>query len=76
MVYIISSQGVAKEMAIIDMRKIEKKYVGLWVALNESRTRVAGCGKTIEAALSEAKKKGIKDPILTKIPSENLGYLL
>ncbi|OGW77033.1 MAG: hypothetical protein A3I73_01435 [Omnitrophica bacterium RIFCSPLOWO2_02_FULL_45_16] len=63
-------------MAIIDMRKIEKKYVGLWVALNESRTRVAGCGRTIEIALSEAKKKGIKDPILTKIPSENLGYLL
>jgi len=58
------------------MRKIEKKYVGLWVALNESRTRVVSYGGTIEAAVAKAKKKGIKDPILTKIPSENLGYLL
>ena len=63
-------------MAVIDMRKIEKKYVGFWVALNESRTKVAGYGKSIETALAKAKKKGIKDPILTKIPSENLGYLL
>jgi len=63
-------------MAVIDMRKIEKRYMGLWVALNDSRTRVAAYGDTIEDALSKAKKKGIKDPILTKIPSENLGYLL
>jgi len=63
-------------MVVIDMRKIEKKYVGCWVALNESRTKVAGYGNSIETALAKAKKKGIKDPILTKIPSENLGYLL
>ena len=63
-------------MSIVDMRKIEKKYAGLWVALNESRTKVTGYGKTIETALAKAKKKGVKDPILTKIPSENLGYLL
>ncbi len=63
-------------MVTIDMRKIEKKYTGLWVALNHPRTKVSGYGETIQAALLKAKKKGIKDPVLTKIPSENLGYLL
>jgi Family of unknown function (DUF5678) len=63
-------------MAVIDMRRIEKKYVGLWVALNDSRTNVAGYGNTIETAIAKAKKRGIKDPILTKIPSDNMGYLL
>lgn len=63
-------------MAVIDMRKIEKKYAGLWIALNESRNNVAGFGTSLEEALAKAKKKGIKDPILTRIPSENFGYLL
>ena len=64
------------KMAVIDMRKIEKKYAGLWVALNDSRTKVTGFGASLEEALTNAKKKGIKDPIITRIPSENFGYLL
>jgi len=33
-------------------------------------------GHTPEEALEEAKRKGYKDPILTKIPIENRSYLL
>lgn len=63
-------------MPVIDMSKIEQKYPGQWVALNEGRTKVVGFGHTIKEALAESKKKGVKDPILTKVPTESLGYLL
>ena len=63
-------------MPIIDMSKIERRHLGQWVALNETRTKVVGFGPTIKEALAKSKKKGVKDPILTKVPTESLGYLL
>jgi len=63
-------------MKAIDMTPIMKKYPGYFVALSYDRKRVLGKGRTPEEALREANKKGYKDPILTKIPYENLSYLL
>ena len=63
-------------MKAIDMTPIIRKYPGYFVALSYDRKKVLSKGHTPEEALREAKKKGYKDPILTKIPYENRSYLL
>ena len=63
-------------MKAIDMTPIIKKFPGYFVALSSDRKKVLGKGHTPEEALKEAKRKGYKDPILTRIPHENRSYLL
>ncbi len=63
-------------MKAIDMSKIQRKYAGYFVALSQDMKNVLGKGHTPEEALKEAKKKGYKDHVLTKIPNENRSYLL
>jgi len=63
-------------MRAIDMTPIIKKYRGYFVALSYDRKKVLGKGYTPDQAIKEAKKKGFKDPIITKIPEENRSYLL
>jgi len=63
-------------MTPIDMTKIYKKYAGMWVALDEKRTKALATGKTANEALQASKKKGVNNPIITKIPTENFGYIL
>jgi len=63
-------------MKAIDMTPIIKKYPGYFVALSCDRKKVFGKGHTAEEALAEAKRKGVKESILTKIPEENRSYLL
>lgn len=40
-----------------------------WAALNEEQTRIVGTGKTMEEALTQARKNGVEDPILHWVPS-------
>jgi len=63
-------------MKAIDMTPIIKKFPGYFVALSYDRKKVLGKGHTPEEALKEEKRKGYKDPILTRIPYENRSYLL
>jgi hypothetical protein len=63
-------------MKAIDMTPIIKKYPGYFVALSYDRKKVLGKGHSPEEALKEAKEKGFKDPLLTRIPEENRSYLL
>ena len=63
-------------MKAIDMTPIIKKYRGYFVALSHDRKKVYGKGHTAEEAINEAKEKGIKEPIITKVPVENRNYLL
>jgi len=63
-------------MKAIDMTPIIRKYPGYFVALSYDRKKVLGKGHTPQEALTEARGKGFKDPILTKIPEENRSYLL
>ena len=60
----------------LDMTPIIKKYPGYFVALSYDRKKVLGKGHTPEEALKEAKRKGHKEVVLTKIPVENRSYLL
>ncbi len=63
-------------MAPIDMTKIYKKYSGMWVALDEGRTKVLATGKTAKEVLQTSRKRGVRNPIITKVPTENFGYIL
>ena len=66
----------ARLVKAIDMTPIIKNYAGYFVALSYDRKKVLGKGHTPEEALEEAKRKGYKNPILTRIPIENRSYLL
>ena len=59
-----------------DMTPAIKKYPGLFVALSMDRKKILGKGHTPEEALKEAAKKGVLNPLLTKIPHETRSYLL
>ena len=63
-------------MPVIDMVKIEKRYAGKWIALSDNRKKVVGSGDSLKEALSNARKQGYKDPILSKIPRQFLEYIL
>jgi len=60
---------------IKNFSEIYPKYKGLWVALTEKEDRVVSSGKDLKAVFNEAKKKGIKTPILFKVPEKILGYV-
>ena len=59
----------------IDWTKIYKKYKGLWVALLDDEKTVVGSGDSLEKALDQAWKKGHKNPIIMRMPTEILPYV-
>lgn len=63
-------------MKAVDMTRVIRKYPGLFVALSRNRKKVLGKGTTPEQALREARKRGVKIPLLTRIPEENRSYLV
>ncbi len=63
-------------MKVVDMTAAIRRYHGQFVALSGDRRRVVASGRTPEAALLAAKKKGAKQPVLTRIPEDNRSYLL
>jgi len=65
-----------KSKKAIEKLTTYKKYANKWIAITPDEKKVVGSGRTLSKAIKEAKKKGIKDPILTKIPKKALGYLL
>ncbi len=63
-------------MPVIDMVAIEKRYTGKWIALNDTRKKVIASGDSLKEALANARKKGYRDPILSKVPRQFLEYIL
>ncbi|MBI5457254.1 hypothetical protein HY971_00825 [Candidatus Kaiserbacteria bacterium] len=59
----------------IDLTEAQKKYAGMWVGLAEDQTTVVGAGETLKEALEDAKKKGCKDPIMMRMPKEDITYV-
>ena len=53
-----------------DWTKIYNKYKGLWVALKADEQTVVASGKTVKGVLQAAREKGLKDPILHRVPTE------
>ena len=62
-------------MKTIDWSGIYKKYKGNWVALAEDEITVLAAAKSAKEALSKAKNKGYKNPILTKMPKKLVTYV-
>lgn len=59
----------------MDFTLIFQKYKGLWVALSSDEKKIVGKGKTLESAVREAKRKGVKVPLLFKVPTKILSYV-
>ena len=58
-----------------DWTKLYKKYKGLWVALALDEETVLGVGKTVKEALTQARKKTMDTPFLTKVPETMDAYV-
>lgn len=41
-----------------------------WLALTDDETRIVGRGETVEKAVEEAQKNGVKDPIVVWAPKK------
>ena len=54
----------------IDWSKNFKKYKGLWVAMKNDQVTVVASDKTVIGVLEAARKKGLSDPILFKVPTQ------
>lgn len=63
-------------MKAIDMSPMIKKHRGYFLALSKDRKKVYGKGHTPEEAINEAERKGIKEPVIAKIPEDCRSYLL
>lgn len=59
----------------IDWSKIYQKYKGLWVAFADDEKTVVGSGHTPKEALEQALTKGIKNPILSRMPDKLVAYV-
>lgn len=58
------------------LKKLSQKYPNSWVALEEKTQQVVGVGKTPKEAFIKSQKKGVKEPIITKIPRDYASYVL
>lgn len=59
----------------IDWTRIYRKYKGLWVALKADEKTVIASGKSAKQVFEEAKNKGYKNPILTRMPKNLTTYV-
>jgi len=59
----------------IDWTKIYQKYKGLWVALDKDEKTIIAFDRVAKEAFRKAQKKGIKIPILFKVPTEIVSYV-
>ncbi len=63
-----------KTMAI-NWTEIYKKYKGKWIALDKDETTVVAAAKDAKKAYDEAKKKGLKVPIMFNVPLKLDGHV-
>ena len=61
-------------MKPIDLSQVYKKYKGLWVALVND-TQVISADKSVRKVVEEAKKKGYENPLLFKVPKNDLPFV-
>ena len=60
----------------VDLSKILAKYANCWVALSADERRVVASAKHPQQALTRAKAKGERDPILMWAPKEHSAYIV
>ncbi len=65
-----------KKNEILDFTEIFDLYKGKWVALTKTENKVVGSGISPQEALEESLKKGVKEPVFLKIPSDYTNFIL
>jgi len=58
----------------VDLTKIYNKNKGLWIALDSNLKKVISSGRNAKKVHDNAVKRGLKTPIMFKVPKENLPY--
>lgn len=51
------------------------KYAGFWVALASDESTVVASAERLKPAVSKAKKQGVNNPLMFKVPTEMLPYV-
>lgn len=62
-------------MKSINWSGLFKRYAGMWVALAEDEETVVAASKDAKVAFEEARKSGLKVPIMLKVPEESILYI-
>jgi hypothetical protein len=57
-------------MRVLNRTALAKRYAGKWVALRADRTTVVASGANAEQVLRAARKKGVAQPVLSRMPRE------
>ena len=60
----------------IDLSEIYKAYPNQWIAISDDESKVIASGTSLDKVIKEARKKGAKEPIVTKTPKEFKSYIL
>lgn len=50
-------------------------HKGKWVALDKNETKILGSGSSVKEVVKQARKKGVKIPILFKVPKRLLLFI-
>jgi len=54
---------------------VPRKFAGLWIAWNRSKTEIVASGRTLDEARSEAESVGEFEPVLAKAPRADVRFL-
>lgn len=60
---------------LVEWPNLFKEYKGNWVALKEDEETVVASGKSAKRVYEEAKEKGLKIPIMYKVPTILAPYI-
>jgi len=59
----------------INWANLQKKYKGLWIALEQDERTFIASGKTAKEAWNKARKEGYEKPILSRMPEKLVTYV-
>jgi hypothetical protein len=69
---------VKKKFVFGDMSKVLRGFEGKWVALSvqDEQMVISGSGESPGEAIQRARERGVDDPILVRVPSEPISYVI
>lgn len=59
-----------------DLSKSLRGYSSKWVALRPQSAKVVASGDSPKAALEKARRNGVANPVLTRVPKDYGAYIL
>ena len=59
-----------------DLSKILKRYSSKWIALKPQTTNVVAVGRSPKIVIEKARKSGVDNPVLTRVPKDYGTYIL